>query len=349
MASDAAIPLSWFQYDLPDALIAQAPAEPADSSRLMRVDRGTGEVEHRAFLDLPRLLEPGDLIVVNRTRVIPARVRAIRPTGGKVELLFHRPLDGSVLDASAWSVMGRPGKALKPGATVSVGDWELEVTEREGMFAHIRAQGPLWPLLEERGELPLPPYINRPEGPVESDETQYQSLFARELGAVAAPTASLHFTPRVVDALAERGVETAELVLHVGPGTFLPVRPENASDVREHQMHTESFVIPEPTLTAIERTKTRGGRVIAIGTTAARALETWGKTGRQSGESDLFVYPGYSFSVVDGMVTNFHLPGSTLLMLVSAMAGLDPIRRAYAMAIEEHYRFFSYGDAMLIL
>ena len=315
----------------------------------MHLDRRSGSLEHRAFLDLPELLGAGDLIVVNRTRVIPARVKASRVTGGKVELLFHKPLNGTVVDASEWSVMGRPGKALKPGAYVMAGEWKLEVLRRDGMFAHLRAEKPLWPLLETQGELPLPHYIKRPDGPVENDSTQYQSLFASELGAVAAPTASLHFTPRVMEALQVKGVQVAELILHVGPGTFLPVRPENADDVREHQMHTESYQIPAQTAEVVERTRRDGGRVVAIGTTATRALETWGQTGELVGESDLFVYPGYQFKVVDGLVTNFHLPSSTLLMLVSGMAGVDSIRHAYEAAIRERYRFFSYGDAMLIV
>lgn len=343
-----ALPLDLFDYDLPPSRIAQMPASPRDSSRLLVMDRSGGEREHREFRELPELLEAGDLLVVNRTKVIPARLLGRRPSGGKVELLFHRAVDGPVTEASEWIALGKPGKALKEGATVLVGDVELRIVGREGSMVRVRSPGPLWPILEREGQLPLPPYIERPEGNTSEDRDNYQTMFAEEPGAVAAPTASLHFTPELLRKLEERGVETAEVVLHVGPGTFLPVRKECAGDVRAHEMHGERYTVSEESLGRIKRARAEGGRVVAVGTTAVRALETVAITGELSGESTLFIYPGFEFRLVDAMVTNFHLPRSTLLMLVSAFAGRDSVLAAYEDAVERHYRFFSYGDAMLI-
>ena len=344
------LPLDLFEYELPDERIAQAPAEPRDQSRLLVVDRSSGARSHRRFFELPDFLRQGDVLVVNRTRVIPARLKGRRPSGGKVELLLHRPLDGTIEDAREWLALGKPGKALREGATVLVeGGVEIRVVGREGSMVRVRAVDPLWPTLLAVGELPLPPYISRPEGNLATDSEQYQTVFAREPGAVAAPTASLHFTPRVLSDLEERGVEVVEVLLHVGPGTFLPVRPEAADDIRSHRMHGEQYEVSANSLERIKRAREEGGRVVAVGTTAVRALETCAKSGELRGESTLFIYPGYEFQLVDAMVTNFHLPRSTLLMLVSAFAGRESILSAYAEAVKNEYRFFSYGDAMLLL
>lgn len=250
--------------------------------------------------------------------------------------------------ARRWRVMGRPGKALQPEVVLQgPGGLRLRVVKREGLTALVEAEVPLWSIMERHGEMPLPPYIDR-EATVD-DRQDYQTLFARERGAVAAPTASLHFTKRVLALLQERRVARAELVLHVGPGTFLPVRPEHADDVRQHVMHSERYEIPEATLEAIAETRKRGGRVVAVGTTVARTLEAWGKGAPAAGTTDIFITPGFEFTQVDALVTNFHLPKSTLLMLVSAFAGLELVREAYRHAIEAKYRFYSYGDAMLIV
>ncbi|HSI02997.1 MAG: tRNA preQ1(34) S-adenosylmethionine ribosyltransferase-isomerase QueA [Myxococcota bacterium] len=341
-----ALPLSLFDYDLPPELIAQEPARPRDASRLLRLSRSSGAVSHHVFGELPTLLRAGDLLVVNRTKVIPARLQAQRPTGGRVEVLFLSP-QGALETATRWEVMGRPGDAFKVGKTVITGGVSLRVVAREGANAMLEGDGPLWPLLEQRGEVPLPPYIKR-EAPVASDTADYQTVFAREPGAVAAPTASLHFTDAVLERLTAAGVERAEVVLHVGAGTFLPVREEHAGDVRAHAMHAEHYAIPEATVRAIEAARKRGGRVVPVGTTSLRALETWAATGEPSGSSRLFIYPGYEFRVTDALVTNFHVPRSTLLMLVSALAGRERVLAAYAEAVRARYRFFSYGDAMLI-
>jgi S-adenosylmethionine:tRNA ribosyltransferase-isomerase len=343
-------PLAHYDYELPEALIAQAPARPRDASRLMVLPRREGAATHRSFAELPGLLAPGDLLVVNRTQVVPARLRLTRETGGKAELLLTRPVDGEVESATTWSALGRPGRHLVPGRRLRAADgsW-LTVVERHEDEVVVRGEGTLWPLLERHGEVPLPPYIRREGGPSGADAADYQTLFARERGAVAAPTASLHFTPAVVAALAARGVALAELVLHVGPGTFLPVREEHEADVRAHPMHEERYHVPAATLEALAAARARGGRVIGVGTTSVRALETWRITGESAGASRLFIYPGFEFKVIDGMVTNFHLPRSTLLMLVAAFAGRERVLAAYAEAVRERYRFFSYGDAMLIL
>jgi S-adenosylmethionine:tRNA ribosyltransferase-isomerase len=335
-----------FHYELPDELIARHPAARRSDSRLLHLDGRTGALADLRFVDLPRLLRPGDLLVFNDTRVVPARLIGRKDSGGRVEVLFLTP-HGPLETAARWEVMGRPGDAFKVGKSVIAGDTPLRVVARDGVNAVLEGDEALWPLLERRGEVPLPPYIAR-ETPAVSDMADYQTLFAREPGAVAAPTASLHFTPAVVEALAARGVERAEVVLHVGAGTFLPVRDEHAADVRSHVMHAEHYAIPEATLRAIEAARARGGRVIPVGTTSLRALETWAATGEAAGHSRLFIYPGYEFRVTDALVTNFHVPRSTLLMLVSAFAGRERVLAAYAEAVRLRYRFFSYGDAMFI-
>ncbi len=344
------LPLELFEYDLPPDRIAQVPAVPRDSSRLMVLDRTSGIREHHRFTSLGSFLEPGDLLVVNHTKVIPARVSARRPTGGKVEFLFHRALNGSLFEATRWLVLGKPAKALKEGSTVILDNGKVvQVVGRDGSMLEVESQEPLWPTLEEVGELPLPPYIERTSGCTRSDRSDYQTVFARELGAVAAPTASLHFTDEVVSGLEKRGVRQAPMTLHVGPGTFLPVRSDCADDIRKHEMHGEFYRIPARTCELVEDTRRNGNRVVAVGTTVVRALETYAATGSAQGESKIFIYPGHEFSLVDALVTNFHLPRSTLLMLVSAFAGRDSILEAYQEAIREKYRFFSYGDAMLLI
>ncbi|MFC1611382.1 tRNA preQ1(34) S-adenosylmethionine ribosyltransferase-isomerase QueA [Myxococcota bacterium] len=347
--SNQPLPLDLFDYDLPEERIAQQPARPRDASRLLLLSRRAEGLEHRRFGELPDLLQPSDLLVVNTTEVVPARLWARKPTGGRVELLLCRP-QGAVRSATMWEVMARPGRALRPGgALVLEDDTVVHVRDRCGELTVVETERPLLEVAWDLGEVPLPPYIRRPAGPRAEDREDYQSLFAAEPGAVAAPTASLHFTDRVLAALEARGVRRCPLVLHVGPGTFVPVRNEHAEDVRAHVMHLEWYDIPVETLDAIAVTRARGGRVVAVGTTSVRALESWHQSGEACGEASLFIYPGFVFGVVDAVLTNFHLPRSTLLMLVSAFAGRERILGAYGEAVEQGYRFFSYGDAMLIM
>jgi len=342
--------LDLFDFDLPAERVAQAPAEPRDASKLLLVPRKEGPFQHQQFTDLPESLHKGDLLVVNRTQVMPARLPIVRPSGAPGELLLCRPVDGPLTEATTWEGLGRPGSALKVGRTVTTQNgFELEVVARHEQTVRVRGARPLWDVLQAHGNIPLPPYIKRPEGPGADDASSYQSMFAAQPGAVAAPTASLHFTPRVLQALEDRGVQVADVLLHVGPGTFLPIRPEHSDDVRKHSMHSEWYEVPEATQKAVAETKARGGRVVAVGTTSLRALETWGSAGEARGESQLFVYPGFEFKVVSGLVTNFHLPRSTLLLLVSAFATRERILAAYREAIANAYRFYSYGDAMLLL
>jgi S-adenosylmethionine:tRNA ribosyltransferase-isomerase len=327
-----------FDYELPEELIAQAPLPERDASRLLVVPRGQGDLQHRSVRELPALLLPGDLLVANDARVIPARLRGRKEgTGGKVELLLVEPLGGA-----DWLALGQAAKPLRAGQRVEVLGSAIEIVQiREGGELVVRLPiggDALWSFLDEAGEMPLPPYIRHPPGP--QDRERYQTIFARERGAVAAPTAGLHFTPALVGALRERGVGLSFITLHVGPGTFLPVRAQRTED---HRMHRERFVVPEETARAIQAAR----RVIAVGTTALRALEaSEGRPGE--GSTDLFIAPGYEFRAVDGLFTNFHLPRSTLLMLVAALAGLPRIKDAYREAVARRYRFFSYGDAMLI-
>jgi len=327
-----------FDYELPEELIAQAPLPERDASRLLVLPRASGPLEHRTIRDLPRLLGPGDLLVVNDARVIPARLWGRKEgTGGKVELLLVEPLGGA-----DWLALGQSSKGLREGMRVEVlGSSIGIIAVREGgeLVVRLPLEGnELWRFLDEAGELPLPPYIRHAPGP--HDRERYQTMFARERGAVAAPTAGLHFTPALVLALRARAIPIAQITLHVGPGTFLPVR---AQRIEDHRMHRERYFVPEESARAIAAAE----RVIAVGTTALRTLEaSEGRAG--AGSTDLFITPGYRFRAVDGLLTNFHLPRSTLLMLVSAFAGLDRTRAAYGEAIRERYRFFSYGDAMLI-
>ena len=330
--------LAEFDYQLPEDLIAQGPLPERDASRLLVLPRRSGSIDHRLVRELPGLLAPGDVMVVNDARVIPARLHGRKEgTGGKVELLLVEPLLGA-----DWLALGQASKPLRVGARVEVLGSRIEIVRvREGgeLVVRLPLEGDaLWRFLDEAGELPLPPYIRHAPGP--ADRERYQTIFARERGAIAAPTAGLHFTPALIEALRGRGVGLAPITLHVGPGTFLPVR---AQRVEDHRMHRERYFVPEESARAIAR----AGRVIAVGTTALRTLEaSQGRPG--PGTTDLFITPGYQFRAVHGLFTNFHLPRSTLLMLVAAFAGLDRTRAAYGEAVARRYRFFSYGDAMLI-
>ncbi len=335
-----------FDFPLPPELIAQHPAAERRGSRLLHV---CGQLEfHRKFENLPELLEAGDLLVFNDTRVIKARFFGVKDSGGRVEIMLER-----IVDATHAICQIRASKAPKPGSTIKLADaFTVKMTGRTGadddFFAlELADSGDFWDLAEQYGKLPLPPYIEHPaEG---ADETRYQTVYAREPGAVAAPTAGLHFDEAMLSTLQAQGVNTAFLTLHVGAGTYRPMRVEKIAD---HRMHSERFEIPQVTADAIAATRAAGGRVIAVGTTSLRALESAGNddgTVRVGGaETSIFITPGYRFKVVDRLITNFHLPKSTLLMLVSAFAGYDNIRAAYAHAVAERYRFFSYGDAMLL-
>lgn len=335
-----------FDFPLPPELIAQHPAAERRGSRLLHV---CGQLEFdRKFENLPELLEAGDLLVFNDTRVIKARFFGVKDSGGRVEIMLER-----IVDATHAICQIRASKAPKPGSTMKLADaFTVKMTGRTGadddFFAlELADSGDFWDLAEQYGKLPLPPYIEHPaEG---ADETRYQTVYAREPGAVAAPTAGLHFDEAMLSTLQAQGVNTAFLTLHVGAGTYRPMRVEKIAD---HRMHSERFEIPQVTADAIAATRAAGGRVIAVGTTSLRALESAGNddgTVRVGGaETSIFITPGYRFKVVDRLITNFHLPKSTLLMLVSAFAGYDNIRAAYAHAVAERYRFFSYGDAMLL-
>lgn len=337
--------MSWtlddFDYLLPPDLIAQAPLDRRTDSRLLHVAPQLADLR---FSDLPTLLEPGDLLVFNDTRVIHARLFGVKETGGQVEVMIERPLGPHEALAQV-----RASKSPKAGSRLILeGALEAEVLGRAGEFFHLRFPGDddLVVLLERHGRLPLPPYIERAAG--NADESRYQTVYARHPGSVAAPTAGLHFDEALLARLTEQGVNRAFVTLNVGAGTFQPVRVHHLA---EHKMHTEAYVIPQDTVDAIAATHAAGKRVICVGTTSMRALESAAAGGRlEAGqaESDLFILPGYRFNVADALITNFHLPKSTLLMLVSALAGVDTIRRAYAHAIAERYRFFSYGDAMFL-
>ncbi len=332
-----------FDYALPEELIAQHPAPERTRSRLLHLDGRTGALEDLRFTDLPRLLGPRDALVLNDTRVIKARLAARKSSGGRVELFVER-----VLGEREVLALIRASHPPRQGSELLVGDGvRAEVLEREDDLYRLRfADASAADLLERCGEVPLPPYINHAPGA--DDAERYQTVYAERPGAVAAPTAGLHFDAAMLERLATQGVRIARVTLHVGAGTFQPVRAET---VEAHRMHRERFEVPQAAVDAVEGARSAGGRVLAAGTTALRALESAVRGGRleaAAGETDLFVYPGYAFGVVDRLLTNFHLPKSSLLMLVAAFAGYANIRRAYAHAIERRYRFFSYGDAMLI-
>ncbi len=333
-----------FHYELPEVLIAQQPLSERTASRLLCVNRETGELVDRQFNDFLDLIEPQDLLVFNDTRVIPARLFGTKETGGKIEILIERIVNEHEALAHI-----RSSKSPKVGAQIELdNDYFVEMLGREGDLFQLRFAGEktVLEILAEIGHIPLPPYIERADD--ENDFTRYQTVFGKHLGAVAAPTAGLHFDESMLEKIAAKGIQIAFVTLHVGSGTFQPVRVENLS---EHIMHKEFFAVPNETVVAVNETKKRGGRVIAIGTTAVRALESASRSGSLQagfGDTDLFIIPSYEFKSVDAMLTNFHLPESTLLMLVSAFSRYEFIMAAYQHAIEQKYRFFSYGDAMWI-
>lgn len=328
-----------FDYHLPESSIAQTPVEPRDSSRLLVLNRGTGTLEHRIFREIGDYLRAGDLLVINQTRVIPARIYARKSTGGRVELLLLRRRDELTWEA----LVG--GKGLRVATKVQVENGpQAEVKELlAGSERLIQFAEPIEPFFSKIGNVPLPPYIHEKL----SDPERYQTVYAREPGSAAAPTAGLHFTPRLLDELKSKGIRIAEVTLHVGLDTFAPVSED---DPTEHKIHTEWCQVTAESADAILKTKQAGGRVIAVGTTSVRTLETFGKKlSPFAGPTSLFILPGYEFKIVDAMITNFHLPKSSLIMLVSAFAGREKILSTYETAIQEGYRFYSFGDAMLIL
>ena len=333
-----------FDFELPPELIAQFPVQERSQSRLLHLDGASGALADRQFNDLPQFLKPGDLLVFNDTRVIKARLFGVKDSGGKLEVLIER-----VLDEHRALAHIRASHAPKPGSGLLLaGEIAATVEERQGELYRLRFAGetPLLELLERHGSLPLPPYITHAPGAV--DETRYQTVYARQPGAVAAPTAGLHFDAAMLAALEKLGGKNAYVTLHVGAGTFQPVRVE---DIAQHHMHSEWYTVPQQTVDSIRLAQASGGRVMAVGTTSLRALESaaaGGELAAGSGETNIFIFPGYRFKVVERLLTNFHLPKSTLLMLVSAFGGMENIRRAYRHAVEGRYRFFSYGDAMLI-
>ena len=335
---------SEFSFHLPEHLIAQQPLERRSASRLLCLSRFSGETSHATFAELTELLRPDDLLVFNNTRVIPARLFGQKPTGGKVEILVERMLD----DRRCLAQLRVSKKPAEDTVLTLEGGSEIRVIARQESFFILEAVGcSLAELLETSGHMPLPPYIQRQDTP--ADRERYQTVFASQAGAVAAPTAGLHFDNDLLEGIRQKGVRSAEVTLHVGAGTFQPVRSD---DIEDHHMHSEYLEVSADVCDAVRQTRERGGRVIAVGTTSVRSLETAAQGGQLApyrGDSNIFIYPGYEFQVIDGLITNFHLPESTLLMLVSAFAGLEPVLAAYREAVEHQYRFFSYGDAMLLL
>lgn len=335
-----------FYYDLPQELIAQTPIEKRDASRLMTLDRATGETGHHHFYDLPDFLRPGDCLILNNSRVLPARLVGQRlPGGGICEVLLLVDKGDKV-----WECLVRPGRKLRKGTKLSFGNGELtaeivEQLEEGGRLIRFDYEGIFLETLERLGKMPLPPYIKEEL----QDQERYQTVYSKVLGSAAAPTAGLHFTPELLEKIQAKGVRIGYVTLHVGLGTFRPVKEETIED---HPMHSEYCTIPQETADLINETRANGGRCICVGTTSCRTLESWaaddGRMEAKSGWTDIYIYPGYKFKVMDGLVTNFHLPESTLIMLVSAFAGREHILDAYAEAVRERYRFFSFGDAMFI-
>ena len=334
-----------FYFDLPEELIAQTPLERQDSSRLLHLDKTTGELEHRHFYDLLDYLREGDCMVFNDSRVLPARLIGARPTGGSVELVLLRDLG-----EGRWECLSRPGRKTKPGTELFFGNGELKATvesvaEGGNRIVRFDYEGIFLEVLERLGKMPLPPYIKEEL----QDSERYQTVYSREIGSAAAPTAGLHFTKELMEKIAAKGVKLCYVTLHVGLGTFRPVKAE---EIEDHEMHSEFCIIPEETARIVSETKKKGGRVIAVGTTSCRTLESFaredGSLPATSGWTNIFIYPGYTFKCVDALVTNFHLPESTLIMLVSALAGREHVLHAYEEAVKERYRFFSFGDAMFI-
>ena len=336
-----------FYYDLPKELIAQTPAEPRDSSRLLVLDRQSGETVHKHFFDIIDYLDEGDLLVCNDSRVLPARIYGNKePTGARVEFLLLKQISGN-----RWETLCKPGKKAKEGARFSFGDGLLyatvtEVKDDGNRVVDFECDENFFSTLDKIGQMPLPPYITEEL----KDKERYQTVYSHELGSAAAPTAGLHFTTELMDKIRAKGVNIAYVTLHVGLGTFRPVKVD---DVTKHKMHSEHYEVPEETAELIKKTKQSGKRVIAVGTTSCRTLESvaaeHGEVVPCEGFTEIFIYPGFEFKVLDGLITNFHLPESTLIMLVSAFAGYDNIMNAYKTAVEERYRFFSFGDAMAVL
>ena len=336
-----------YDYDLPEELIAQDPLEDRSSSRLMVLDRQTGDVEHRHFTDILEYLHPGDCLVINNTKVIPARLFGVKEdTQAKIEVLLLKRKENDI-----WETLVKPGKKARVGARISFGEGKLvgeviDIVEEGNRLIRFEYEGIFEEVLDELGQMPLPPYItHRLE-----DKDRYQTVYATHTGSAAAPTAGLHFTKELLAQIKEKGIKIARVTLHVGLGTFRPVKVEN---ILEHHMHSEFYVIDEEAANTINETKANGGKIVSVGTTSTRTLETVadenGHVRACSGWTDIFIYPGYKFKVVDRLITNFHLPESTLLMLVSALYDREKILEAYKIAVEEKYRFFSFGDAMLIL
>ena len=336
--------LSDFSYHLPEELIAQTPLTQRSASRLLVVDRATGEYHDRHFEDILDYFQPGDCLIANDSRVIPARLQAKRPTGGAVEIFLLRPYG-----QDRWECLVKPGRNAREGQVLLLGDLSatVESVTEEGnrVIAFSCERGDVTDKLKALGEVPLPPYIHEKL----SDAERYQTVYSKAEGSVAAPTAGLHFTPELLEALKAKGVRIAYVTLHVGLGTFRPVKVE---DPTTHKMHSEYYILPQETADLINETKAAGGRVTAVGTTATRVLETAGREGlplqAKSGDTDIFIYPGFEFKVIDRLITNFHLPESTLIMLISAFSKREYILKAYEHAVEEKYRFFSFGDAMFL-
>ena len=335
-----------FWYDLPEELIAQTPLEQRDTSRLMCLNRETGEVSHKHFYDIIDYLQPGDCLVMNDSRVLPARLLGHRPTGGAVEVLLLRDLGNK-----CWECLCKPGRKMQVGHEVIFGDGELTATvksvqEDGNRIVEFHYEGIFLEVLERLGKMPLPPYIKAEL----ADQERYQTVYSREVGSAAAPTAGLHWTNELLDKARAKGVKTAFVTLHVGLGTFRPVKAEN---ILEHHMHAELCMMSGETAAVLNETKAAGGRVICVGTTSCRTLESLvnedGTFEAGSKWTEIFIYPGYTFKAMDGLITNFHLPESTLVMLVSAFAGRENVLKAYAEAVKERYRFFSFGDAMCII
>ena len=335
-----------FWYDLPEKLIAQTPLEQRDTSRLLVLNKDTGEVKHQHFYDVIDYLRPGDCLVMNDSRVLPARLLGHRPTGGAVEVLLLRDLGDK-----KWECLCKPGRKMQVGHQVVFGDGELtatvvEVQETGNRVVEFHYQGIFLEVLERLGKMPLPPYIKAEL----QDQERYQTVYSREVGSAAAPTAGLHFTNELLEKIRSKGINTAFVTLHVGLGTFRPVKAE---DISEHHMHSELCMISAETAGILNKTKANGGRIICVGTTSCRTLESLvnedGSFEAKSKWTEIFIYPGYQFKAMQGLITNFHLPESTLVMLVSAFAGRENVLSAYEEAVREEYRFFSFGDAMLLL
>lgn len=334
-----------FDFYLPEELIAQTPLEKRDTSRLLHLDKQTGEIEHRHFYDIKQYLHEGDCLVLNDSRVLPARLIGARPTGGTVELVLLKDLGDN-----RWECLSRPGRKTKPGQELVFGNGELtavveEVTLGGNRIVKFSYEGIFLEILERLGKMPLPPYIKEEL----QDSERYQTVYSKELGSAAAPTAGLHFTKELLAEIADMGVKICYVTLHVGLGTFRPVK---ADKIEDHEMHSEFCIVPEETAETVNAVKRAGGRVIAVGTTSCRTLESFttedGTLQATSGWTNIFIYPGYKFKCIDALITNFHLPESTLIMLVSALAGRENILNAYNTAVKERYRFFSFGDAMMI-